>query len=223
MSSKLLDIAGAKYGRLSVVQFVGGKKHSYWLCKCDCGAHKVVRGSHLISGNIQSCGCLSIETRTKHGDGNGGEFKKLYASWMSMRRRCRNKNDADYSHYGGRGIQVCDEWMEYSQFKSWALDSGYDDALEIDRIDNNKGYSPDNCHWVTRTINNRNRRPFSNSSSQYMGVSYYKANRNWLARITIDGKQKHIGYFVSELAAAHARDMYVKQNGLSGFTINIKE
>ena len=96
---------------------------------------------------------------TKHGDYVGNKKTTLYRIWDNMHSRCYRKSYAGYHRYGGRGITVCDEWLHnYVAFKTWAMKHGYRDGLQIDRIDNNKGYSPDNCRFVTVSQQNRNRR-----------------------------------------------------------------
>lgn len=94
---------------------------------------------------------------------------RLYRTWNGMRDRCTNKNSKDYQHYGGRGITLCDEWKDSSQFFKWALENGYSDKLTIDRIDNNKGYSPDNCRWITNAEQQRNRN--FNQNITYNGIT----------------------------------------------------
>ena len=152
---------GKRFGRLVVLKRDdSSKRRIKYICRCDCGEIKSIQKCHLLSGATQSCGCLqkerARESNLKH---NGRkEYKRLYNIWKNMRKRCNNPNNIRYKDYGGRGIKICNEWDNFEEFKDWSLANGYSDNLEIDRIDNNKGYSPDNCRWVTTKTNNRNRR-----------------------------------------------------------------
>lgn len=156
----MINMVGEKYGRLTVVEFDKIKKHkAYWKCVCDCGLTVVVCGNSLRSGNTSSCGCLRRETaqttghkNAVHGESHGNRTR-LYSIWCGMRQRCTNEKHHAYQLYGGKGVGVCSEWQTYSGFKDWALSHGYRDDLSIDRIDPDKGYSPDNCRWITLSEN----------------------------------------------------------------------
>lgn len=135
-----------------------GIHSSAWgLFSCSYCNKEVER--HLGGGRKHiSCGCkhghLIREANTIHGEAK----VRLYGIWVDMRRRCLNTNKHDYKNYGGRGIRVCAEWLEYLPFRNWAIDNGYRDDLQIDRMDNNGNYEPNNCRWTTNEINSQNTR-----------------------------------------------------------------
>jgi hypothetical protein len=137
----------------------------------------------------------------------GGEFKTFtsptYLSWRNMQYRVNNPNNPNYQSYGGRGITIDPKWNDFEVFLA---DMGEKpEKLTLDRIDNNKGYSKDNCRWTTRTKQVINGRPHGNS--KFLGVSFEKAVGKYKTQIYIDGNNIHIGYFVDELEAAKAFDL----------------
>lgn len=160
LPAKAHNVRGERFGRLVAMEpvYIDSWKQVFWRCKCDCGAIKDIRGKHLWSGKIKSCGCFRVENSrtafTKHGYARKNQISPTFASWSSMIDRCRNRNNNAYDRYGGRGITVCDRWKKFENFLA---DMGERPAqLTLERRDNDKGYSPDNCYWATYKQQGRN-------------------------------------------------------------------
>lgn len=139
-----------------------------------------------------------------------------YWVWANMKRRCSNKNHKAYRNYGGRGITVCDEWYQSSwKFIHWSIMNGWEKGLELDRIDNDKGYCPDNCRYIDKKTNRRNTQLLSRANtSGFRGVRFHKLANKWHARGKYDGKEFSAGYADTALDAAILRDRYVVENNL---------
>ena len=150
---KIKDISGQKFNKLTAIRIVSHKPVK-WECKCECGNTHIVSTSNLVTGAVKSCGCMH-HGKIKHNQ----SFTRLYRIYAKMKRRCYVKDDVAYARYGGRGIYICDEWLNsFDAFSKWAYENGYEDSLSIDRIDNDKGYYPDNCRWATKYQQSNNRR-----------------------------------------------------------------
>lgn len=161
------DLTGMTFGRLTVITEAGRTpaKKTLWLCKCVCGGEKVIIGGSLVSGRTKSCGCLDREKKEERNKSNtfgvthGGYKHPLYSVWKQMRQRCHSPSHKMFKHYGARGVVVCEEWLrDFEIFFKWAMSEGYAKGLTIDRINNDGGYCPQNCRWVSRKEQNINKR-----------------------------------------------------------------
>lgn len=165
--STCVDITGQRFGKLTAIERSGIQcGHATWLCKCECGNTIVASGNNLRRGITKSCHqgkCRENSGggfKAKHGDAHS----RLYNVWSGMKARCYNKNSLAYKNYGGRGIRICNEWLnDYAAFQKWALANGYDDQAPhgectIDRINVNGDYEPSNCRFVSMAVQARNKR-----------------------------------------------------------------
>ena len=165
--SHRIDIAGQRFGTLTAVKPCGINKNRkvLWECICDCGKQSIVVGQDLRRGKTKSCGCHGCSNHgvTKHNLSN----TRIYRIWNGMKNRCMNPTQSSYRYYGGRGISVCDEWINsFDKFKNWAYANGYSDELTIDRIDVNGNYEPSNCRWVTMKEQATNKRKSLNKNME---------------------------------------------------------
>ena len=207
------NLIGKRFGRLVVLaqterphdcKIKPNIKPSFWECRCDCG-NVIIRPYYALKNNkTRSCGCLAKDAHTIHNMSK----TTLYNRWDKMRSRCRNPNTINYHLYGARGIKVCDEWTDFSKFYEWAIANGYSENLELDRVDPNGDYSPENCRWVPRIVNARNKRNslLITVNEKTKSISEW-AEMSGIPRQTIDARLRRgwVGERLLEPVADNAR------------------
>ena len=176
------DLVGKRFGKLVVQDeykrvYVTGGTRIHWLCRCDCGNEMFVdRESLLHSKRLWCPKCRPPGIRNE----------RLYHVYYGIKQRCYNPKTKKYYLYGGKGVKICDEWINnYDAFKKWSIENGYvpDSGLTIDRIDSSGDYSPDNCQWITRS---------QNSAKANMGIQKSKTKLEDVWAISPDGNKIHI-------------------------------
>lgn len=211
------DLTNQKFGRLTALYTVPNNTHrTRWHCVCDCGNTKDVLQQNLLNGHVKSCGCFLSErngeriteyNRTIGREMHGETKTRLYRIWISIKTRCFYENSDSYKNYGGRGITICQEWVEsFESFRSWAMSNGYSDKLTIDRIDVDGDYCPDNCRWVSMSVQEFNKRTLQRNTSGRTGVSFNKKDKRWVAYISFDKQFHFLGSFKCVEDAIKARE-----------------
>ncbi len=187
------------------------QKATYGLFECQyCGKEFEAQVSDIKNGGTKSCGCLIGRAGThlfyKH---------RFYTTWKNMRNRCINPKDKAYKDYGGRGITVCEEWLDITNFIAWCEATHPNiSGVSVDRINNDKGYSPENCRWADGTTQNINKRMQKNNTSGYVGVNWKKDKNIWEVNIKHHKVLKYVGGFKTIEEAVQARDKYILENNL---------
>lgn len=189
------DIAGQKFGRLTAVEFSHIQNgRTFWVFVCNCGSKIIVEGWDVRSGHTKSCGCFNRETATNRNTTHGMSYTPEFQCWTGIINRCTNKKDRRYADWGGRGITVCDSWIE--SFENFYSDMGPRPSPKhsIERIDNDGPYCKENCKWATQAEQNKNKRP--NKKTKY---------------ITIAGNTQSISAWSRELGIA--RQTVIRRHG----------
>lgn len=201
-------------------KFTNGKdkqKRTFGIYECPyCGKEFETMVQNVKTGLTKGCGCL-VGKNTTH----GLSHNIFYMKWKSILARCNNPQNASYINYGGRGIKVCNEWLSLQNFIIWCEET-YIEGMTLDRIDNDKGYSPDNCRWVDRITQTINRRTMKSNKSGYVGVSWRKDRNKWTVRIGTGIRYECLGHFDDLMEAVIFRDNYIIENKLP-HKLNLKQ
>ena len=191
------------------------QKCRYGLYECQYCMNEFEANSYTIKrGHTKSCGCQHHNPREKSIKHNLSKHR-FYNTAINMIKRCTNPNDTHYKDYGARGITVCEEWLDVATFIAWA-EKTYpkSEGYTLDRIDNDKGYSPENCTWSDKTTQAVNQRKMKNNKSGYVGVRYHSRDGVWTAYISVNNTRKYIGSHKTIEEAVLARDNYIIENNL---------
>lgn len=203
---------GDQFERLTVISEQGKDSigNRLFLCRCSCGKEIVATGSSLKLGRVKSCGCLKSEL-AKHQKGfHGLQNESVYNSWSSMIQRCTNPKHPQYQQYGGRGITVCDEWLDFKTFYDWAKSSNYKNGLTIERKNVNKGYCPENCTFIPKEDQCMNKQ----NTIRYKGeVLKIACKRLGLSYTSVHSRIKKLGWSVERAVETPFRKRKVKENG----------
>ena len=209
----------------------GSRKDKYGagkkcVCRCDCGRLFKRPYRNIINNKMKMCKECSnnLKKQQKHHSTHNKTHTRLYSIYHGMKNRCYNKQQKAYKKwYGSKNITICDEWKnDFLAFYYWAINNGYDDTLTIDRIDNNKGYCPDNCRWTTPHVQAVNRAISKNNKTGYIGIykripKDYKTKKIFVAQIRVNKKNYSLGRFETIELAVKARNEFIQKNKLKEY------
>ena len=183
----MVDHSGEKFGEWTIIEKIDTEKY---LAKCSCGTEKIVFYNNLKRGLSTNCGCIQNEKCRKRMTTHGKSKSKIYMVWAGMKRRCYNPNQKSYPDYGGRGIKMCDDWKEnFESFYKWSMENGYiEGEVEIDRIDVNGNYCPENCRWVSMAVQNRNKLSYTPRTAMLTVDGVTKPIMTWAEEVGIPYK-----------------------------------
>ncbi len=204
MTPKLIGETWRKYPTEKSTQ-----RATFGLYECQyCGKEFETQVSSIHRGSTKSCGCLV-------GEKHGLTTNKFYHIWKGILRRCNNPKNKDYKNYGGRGIVVCEEWQDVTNFVAWCEATHPNiEGYSIDRIDNDNGYSPENCRWVNRLVQATNQRIKYTNTTGVSGVVWDVTRGKWRAQISVNYTNKNLGRYLTKEEAVQARDNYIIENKL---------
>ena len=182
-----IDLKNQRFGRLTALEFGGvrGRRRTYWKCLCDCGNIINVDTAHLRSGHTKSCGCYRDDLIGNLNKKTGLSGTKIHFTYRNMINRCTWEKYYLFKNYGGRGITICDDWLNkengFENFVDWAFKNGYSEDLTLDRIDVNGNYCPENCRWVDKYVQANNKR-----NNHYLKINgEVDTVGNWARRLNI--------------------------------------
>ena len=194
------SFVGKRFGALTVMRVNGTRFYTAEAaCECDCGNSASVPLTRLMYGHTKSCGCYRNGLLLKHGQSK----TRLYRIWTEMVYRCNNPNNASYSRYGGRGIRVCDDWLNFLSFWQWSLANGYSYDLSIDRIDNDGNYCPENCRWADNEtqMNNQRRTHYLTHNGKTQSMAQW-SRESGIPYSILDGRINKLGWTAAEALTA---------------------
>ena len=208
LKPKLIKDLGMKYATEK-----SNKKYRYGIYECPyCGKEWETLTYGITRGSIKSCGCQKGRKPI-----HGLRHNKFYQTWSNMIDRCTNTLNKQYTEYGARGIVVCEEWLDITNFVAWCeLTHPNIEGFTLDRIDNDKGYSPNNCRWADRVTQNTNQRMKSTNTSGFVGVVFQSCcpTKPWKSSISVNKEAIHLGSFKTKEEAVLIRDNYIIENNL---------